>query len=227
MVIAIIGILAAILLPTLSAANEKARRVSCKNNLRQFYLTLHMYATDNRDILPSGIRDNGDQAASFIPSQMYTSMVYYATANSRFFVCPNMSVPGLWGTNNGLYTAGIGYSIGYFYFGGHTDTPWGKVAGYPGWISPLRLTDPADLALTADLDEWSPMLGWTRAPHGSRGPVFWGYPFNTRQGGIPVQNVGASGCNVGLLSGAVIWRPVYQMGQYIDSGFGNQYFGAW
>ena len=48
-VIAIIAILAAMLLPTLAGAKERARRVNCKNSMRQFTLAAHMYAGDNGD----------------------------------------------------------------------------------------------------------------------------------------------------------------------------------
>lgn len=51
-VIAIIAILAAMLLPALAKAKEKARRVTCLNNLHQFVLAVTMYAGDNRDKLP-------------------------------------------------------------------------------------------------------------------------------------------------------------------------------
>jgi len=51
-VIAIIAILAAMLLPALNAAREKARRSTCQSNLKQQGLALHAYTSDFGGYLP-------------------------------------------------------------------------------------------------------------------------------------------------------------------------------
>jgi prepilin-type N-terminal cleavage/methylation domain-containing protein len=52
-VIAIIAILAALLLPALAKAKERAKRTQCINNIKQLYLGCTMYAGDNDDFFPT------------------------------------------------------------------------------------------------------------------------------------------------------------------------------
>ena len=65
-VIAIIAILAALLLPALANAKEKASRLACLNNNKQLAMALHMYTHDNDDYLPYCQWHNG-----FGPSWLY------------------------------------------------------------------------------------------------------------------------------------------------------------
>src|ERR1041385_2346936 len=51
-VIAIIAILAALLLPALSGAKQKALTLNCLSNLKQLETCWHLYAVDNNDLLP-------------------------------------------------------------------------------------------------------------------------------------------------------------------------------
>jgi prepilin-type N-terminal cleavage/methylation domain-containing protein len=58
-VIAIIGILAAILIPVVGKVRESARVSVCASNLRQLGLGIHLYAADNNDETPPN-RDPGN-----------------------------------------------------------------------------------------------------------------------------------------------------------------------
>jgi type II secretory pathway pseudopilin PulG len=60
-VVAIIGILASLLLPSLGKARAKARQATCVSNLKQTALTIYLYADDNDDTMMDMMLNPGNQ----------------------------------------------------------------------------------------------------------------------------------------------------------------------
>jgi type II secretory pathway pseudopilin PulG len=218
-VIGILALLMALLFPTYPRAKEPARRAQCKNNLRQFYLAIHLYGLDYLDKLPSGQSQNKDPNDEHIPilrTNVYDSLRDYTRATNIFY-CPN-----LLGRDHGLvgsYLYDYGYVMGYNYLGGHTNTPWQTAYTRNTWRSPQSLNADSSLVLLTDMNDWSSAYNRSMAPHGRNGPVvqviMMNQPYDSRQ-------IGGAGGHLVTLSGSLSWKPIAKMLLYRGSQMWDQ-----
>jgi len=91
-VVAIIALLVAILLPSLSRAREQARAVKCSSNLHQLAMATTYYAQDNANRLPYILgTDTGDGIPNHAPYYQYHQIFDFweYLKDLSIFVCPS------------------------------------------------------------------------------------------------------------------------------------------
>jgi prepilin-type processing-associated H-X9-DG protein len=73
-VVIMIPLFAAMLLPALAAAKQKAQEINCMNNEKQLALAVHMYSNDNKDQFP--------------PAATWCDAIRSHVGSERIFQCP-------------------------------------------------------------------------------------------------------------------------------------------
>jgi prepilin-type N-terminal cleavage/methylation domain-containing protein/prepilin-type processing-associated H-X9-DG protein len=184
-VIAIIGILAAILIPVVGKVRDAARGSKCQSNLRQIGMAAFAYAGDNEDRLPPTRSSN----ITWLQQSTRDAFEAYLSGGYEVFYCPNepeipssrmlASVYETWNTpqhRDGIY-------ISYAWLGnpsvpgfGQPTTYWHDSRG-TGRVDDeyiLRLTDPdaSLIPIAADRSNQSGSGPWTLSHPGYSNVLF-------------------------------------------------------
>jgi prepilin-type N-terminal cleavage/methylation domain-containing protein/prepilin-type processing-associated H-X9-DG protein len=115
-VIAIIAILAAMLLPALSRAKDKAKRIQCTSNQRQFEIALIGYGGDNKEKLPQ-LNNAAESWAWDIPRTAADVLVSSGTTRSMMYdpelpsPIPTVPVENFWEGNGVGGVRVTGYAL--------------------------------------------------------------------------------------------------------------------
>ncbi len=210
-VIAIIAILAALLLPALARAKEKAQRAACKSNMRQVGLSSIMYAADSADRFPTATWNptaaNPSYHAVWLPTDTYNYFTTVAKVSTNCLSCPNLAKVGSW-----FWFKPERVRVGYFCLWGiptekDTRPRDGNYGASPfPWDSPKKTSDlstPYTLILSdiisSGIDNFDNLTDVSVAPHTASGL--------RRAGGSPAPaSLGSDGGHVGSMDGSVLWR---------------------
>jgi len=127
-VIAIIAILAAMLLPALAKAKDKAKLIRCTSNEKQIGLAYLMYAQDYDNFLPvAGLDYNGNVSPVewFLQISPYvargTTNAATLSATNSVVACPSAKIDGVMNPSDPNRAAYGGYGHNYYYLG-YTDS---------------------------------------------------------------------------------------------------------
>jgi len=221
-VIAIVAVLAALLLPALSSARERAMRLTCLNNQRQIFIGSQAYVSDSDDWLPPGsnpstgdltTRTNGCWGNY---NKFWTKYLGLSISNSTGYFTKPAGVLWCPSGNRVSYTYTNGGPTVYSMKSWQGSTDYALVGGAPvmdqGPIWPAKAS------------RW-----WSYRPNGPRAfsmdaanPVsgsiqFQRSPHKSRSTGI------AEGLNVVAMDGSGGWQPL----SVCTTNGGERPFGQW
>jgi prepilin-type processing-associated H-X9-DG protein len=242
-VVAIIAILAALLMPALSGVRDRARQLSCMNQLKQWGVALTTYTSDNEGKYPDGYNPHGTWVDVDIAPYLGGANLTVTTRDSfwrNWLVCPSKR-----GTRqeNIHYYNNVAKGIqlveaDYMYWGGYGDPPGsggitGPYAAY-GWntgdfknghaptpttYGELWPSDPSTRVLMCDLAAYDSGSGSRVAKINGTVPDSGDPAVRITHGW---QRMQSSGINLLYVDGHVSWKAHPWQGgtNYWNGGFG-------
>ncbi len=228
-VIAIIAILAALLLPALAGAKERAKRIQCLSNLKQIGIAVTIFATGNDDYVIPGKGPPMVQMCMTAPGAAAARQLGLSLTNGpNIWTCPDRPSLPLTAVNIPLpaYDTGSGgqYLLGYQYFGGSPGAAWQWTSGVAGksfqFHSPIKLGSAQPYwALAADVicnyNKSSVWLGQNDPNVGNKNFTAYVPPHLNSGAGKP------AGGNEVFCDGSAQWCQWESMSEFSD--WGNSY----
>jgi type II secretory pathway pseudopilin PulG len=231
-VIAMTGLLAAIMLPALSTAKERTRRAVCKNNERQLLDVFELYAERNDQLLPSSADNKGYYHSIIMSDSTFTELVSLIGGESNIFYCPNI-VFGASPNTVPQHNSAFGYVIGYSYLAGSLN-PSTKGPDYSD--QQVKVPSTGTNELLADANYWTTSTSdagylpsqMKVAPHTAMGAFMsQNTSFTVGLPGGSSASVGAVGGNIGFSDFSVQWRTLPQMQTNSASSPSTSSMGLW
>ena len=232
-VIAIIAILAAMLLPALASAKERAKRIQCLNNLKEIAVGMTIYAGDSsdfvisaRELTPNTPSGGFNQCALNVTdaSGMKSVNLNVQSNGPSIWNCPgrpNVTLP--------IYDPSPGgspnpqWDIGYQYFGGITFWINYIPGGLTPSFSPVKLGNSKPWWCLAADTTFNDGIGWGDVPSTTSSvQIYQSLPAH-RKGGSPRP----PGGNEVFCDGSAQWIKIDQMRMltsWLPGGSGRDFY---